>query len=343
MCRRSYVAILQQSSISVLRIVEILQIRWVKIPLFPDPSPPDHSISVQLSRHGPLLHLEYGIPLHPPLPNQSSTWVYNNTVSHLFNCHIQVNPWFSGCTDIKDLDNESMPNTPANDHWQLQIASTSIDALLPNSTYITFLPNGSIDMTRTSQTDLDNADAILAPAMSFLQAELSQTFNFWGLINWIFVSFYWIFLSDLGQISPSISGQTTMGVPNNTFVNQRTAFPPTNNIFINQTLFAIYSSYLRNTIIPLLGPVTGDYPLLPPFSNLSFENSLQELDTTFTLSYSCVQRTRKQALAFIVSVIVADYAFIVGAYQLSIMVAAMIQKRRRQDGINTLIMRQYWP
>lgn len=237
-----------------------------------------------------------------------------------------------------------MPNTPANDHWQLQIASTSIDALLPNSTYITFLPSGSIDMTRTSQSDLDNANSILAPAISFLQAELNQTFNFWELINWIFVSFYWTFLSDLGQISPTIiSGQTTLRIPNNTSVNKnyQTAFPPTNNIFINQTLFAIYSSYLRNTIIPLLGPVSGDYPSLPSFSNLSFENSLREQDTTFTLSYSCVQRIIKPALAFIVSVIVADYAFIMGAYKLTIMVAAGIQKRKRQDGTSTPMMREY--
>jgi hypothetical protein len=86
-------------------------------------------------------------------------------------------------------------------------------------------------------------------------------------------------------------------------------------------------------IIPLLDPLTENYPPVPLFSNLSAENSLQEQDSTFTLSYSCVQRTiNKPALAFIVSVSVADYAFIMGAYNLVIIVAGGIQKRKRKDG-----------
>jgi hypothetical protein len=209
-----------------------------------------------------------------------------------------------------------MPNTPANDHWEVKLASTLSSALGANATYITFLPDGSIDRTRTLQTDIDNANSLLAPAISSLQAQTIHMFEFWELINWLFVSFYWTALFDLGQIAPTIP-------------DAQMTFLPTNNLFINQTLFTIYSSYLRNTIFPLLGPA---YSQIAQFSNLTAENSLQAEDKTFVRSYSCVERVLKQPVSFIISVIVADYALIMGAYAFAIFVAGAVQKRRRQDG-----------
>jgi hypothetical protein len=185
-------------------------------------------------------------------------------------------------------------------------------------------------MTRTSLTELDSATSLLAPAISLLQARVNQTFDIWELFNWIFVSFYWCFLADFGQINPTI-------------LYPQTTFPPTNNIFINQSLFEIYSSYLRNTILPLLGPaVTSNFPPLPQFSNLSDENSLKAQVSTFTRTYSCLQIKPKSPLNFIVSVVVAEYALIMGGYKLAILVAEVIQKRKQRDGTSLVyITRKY--
>ena len=57
---------------------------------------------------------------------------------------------------------------------------------------------------------------------------------------------------------------------------------------------------------------------------------------TFIKSYSCTQRQLKSAINFIISVIVADYAFIVGGYTLAILIAGRVQKYRRQDGNDLL-------
>jgi hypothetical protein len=121
-------------------------------------------------------------------------------------------------------------------------------------------------------------------------------------------------------------------LPINAFINQTTLLPTVTSLSIKLSSTSTVLKYLRDIIIPLLGPLTENYPPVPLFSNLSAENSLQEQDSTFTLSYSCVQRTIKRALAFIVSVSVADYAFIMGAYNLVIIVAGGIQKRKRKDG-----------
>jgi hypothetical protein len=217
------------------------------------------------------------------------------------------------------LDSKSFPNSPANDNWELQLASTSINALEPRFTYITFLPNGSIDKAHTSPSDLEEATRLLAPALSRLQAQLNVTFDLWEMLNWIFVSYYWVFLSDFGQISPVTS-------------DAQTILASTNNIFTNQSLFDIYSSYLRDTVIPLFGSVAAPFLPLPPFSHLSDGNHLQAEDSTFTRSYSCVERQLKPPIAFVLSVIVADYVLIAGGFHFAIFIAGMIQKRKRQDG-----------
>jgi hypothetical protein len=152
---------------------------------------------------------------------------------------------------------------------------------------------------------------------------LNQTIDFdtLSLLNWVFVSFYWTFLFDLGQTTPTLPGVDKV-------------YTSTNNIFVNETLFEIYSSYLRNTVVPILaatGPFSG-YPLPPAFSNISSENFAQPEESTFAQTYVCSCRKIKQPLSLIISVIIADYTFIVGGYNFVIAVAAMIQTRRRRDG-----------
>ena len=218
---------------------------------------------------------------------------------------------------IVDLDSQGRPNTPANDYWELQLSSRPVNDLDTNTTYITFLPNGSIDLSRTLQSDIDNANSLLAPVISSLQAQTNQTLDFWKLINWAFVSRYWTVLSDLGQISPTIMDATGTETP----------FLPTNNIFINQELFSIYASYLRDTIVPLVSPGSS----IPQFNILTDENSLKAENQTFIRSYDCVQRVLKTPLSLLVSLLVADFTLIIGAYSITIFIAMWVHKRRR-DG-----------
>jgi hypothetical protein len=227
-------------------------------------------------------------------------------------------------THIDTGDALLLPNTPADDHWTLRIASTNLNALTPNYTFITFLPNGTIDTSRTPQSDIENVNALLSPAVSALKAQLTQSvdFDILSLLNWVFVSFYWTFLFDLGQTTP-------------TLLHVDTVYSSTNNIFVNETLFEIYSSYLRNTVVPILAATVSfsGSPLPPTFSNISSENFAQPEERTFDLTYACSRRKIKPTLSFIISVIVADYTFIVGGYRFVIAVAAMVQRRRRRGEV----------
>ena len=100
--------------------------------------------------------------------------------------------------------------------------------LIEVNSYITFLANGSIDKNRTLQADLDRANSFLSPAISNLHVQLNLTsFDFWEVINWLYVSYYWIVLADFGQTAPTIY------YDNNTLAAQLTS---TNNIFVNPTL-----------------------------------------------------------------------------------------------------------
>jgi hypothetical protein len=220
---------------------------------------------------------------------------------------------------IIEVDSKGEPNTPANDHWELTFATTPVDTITPNFTYITFLPDGSIDTSRTSQSAINHTNSVLAPALSALEKTTSTTFDFWKLTNWVFVSFYWTVLADLGQIAPTINDQLT-GVPR--------SFPANNNIFINDTLFHIYTLYLQNTVLPILNASAS---VFQPFNNLTPENSLKAVDSTFIRSYNCIERHLKSAISVIISLIVADYALIGVPYAMAIYLAVAIEKRRRRD------------
>jgi hypothetical protein len=151
----------------------------------------------------------------------------------------------------------------------------------------------------------------------------SQQFDFWRIINWLFVSIYWTILADLGQAAPTIYFPTPQGPYN---FSSATDYPTTNNIFVNTTLYDIYASYLENTILPLLNspgqaipPVTTGTPITLP-------------TMTFIQSYSCTRRQLKKGISFLIAVVVADYALIIGGYSLAILIAGTIQKYRRRDG-----------
>ena len=167
----------------------------------------DLSILVPWSCYGYWCNLICGRPLHRRTTSLYFTPVYSSTACPPSSCHILVHHSTSSLI-IADTDSQGRPNTPANDYWELQLFSRPVNDLDTNTTYITFLSNGSIDLSRTLQSDIDNANILLAPVISSLQAGTNQTLDFWRLINFAFVSRYWTVLSDLGQISPTISDAT---------------------------------------------------------------------------------------------------------------------------------------
>ena len=91
-------------------------------------------------------------------------------------------------------------NSPANDHWALYIQYTSYTET--NTISVTFNSTGQIDTTRTSKTELLKANSLLEPTRALLGG-IDAT-EFWQLVNWVIVGYYWTILNDLGQISPTI-------------------------------------------------------------------------------------------------------------------------------------------
>ena len=198
---------------------------------------------------------------------------------------------------------------------------------------ISFLPTGDIDYTHTSLSDLNKANQILAPTIQLVQS-LLPTLDIWRFINWIFVSWYWIILSDFGQISPTTHKYWDTGIIYGwpievvNITAPATFHPITNNIFINETLYRIYSSFLRDLI-----PLAQASITLPEFIPLNDSNRLQPIKTGFLRTYICRERRWKGLLNAIISVLVADYALIVGSYSLLIWAGSWYQKRQMKNCI----------
>jgi len=230
---------------------------------------------------------------------------------------------FSTCVD-------SIINTPADGSWTLYLGYTSSGSTAETVLSITFLPTGEISGS-TSTQDLAAANNLLAPTIDAVRSITGDSlFNidqFFQLLNWVIISYYWILLSDFGQTAPTYYNYTTSGID----FSSPIFYPSTNNIFVNDSLFNIYSSYLTNTIIPVLKQI---YDVNPPtdFLPVDSSNALQPSSTTFLRSYSCLQRQIKGALSATVSVIVADYAFIQGAYSFLLFCVGWWQRSKRPNG-----------
>jgi hypothetical protein len=194
-----------------------------------------------------------------------------------------------------------------------------------------------IDSTRTSTQNLVDVINLLSPSIALIQtATGSKTFDIFDalkLFNWIVVSYYWLFLYDFGQLAPLQYNLTVGIIPNFT---QPYVFPSTNNIFVNETLFDIYSSYLRHTLFPYLNAfesmIGAPNLVLPDFMPLSPNNTLQKINMTLLRSYSCLERQLFGWGTVFVSIFVADYAFITGAYMTIMFIAGWWKTRGRPEG-----------
>lgn len=213
-------------------------------------------------------------------------------------------------------------NSPAGDYWTLYIIYDQRNGntqIIP----ISFLPTGEIDLVRTSTFNLSSAVEILAPTTALIHTLTGNTsLDLLKLLGFLFTSFYWLSLLQFGQLAPFTYDFSSKG-PN--FTAPR-SFTSTNNIFVNSTLFQIYSVYLRNTLVPLLNATIWPGVTLPPFLPLDETNQLHPTPVTIVRTYTCSKRQMKPWLNATISVPTADYAILATAYTILIFILKGFQK-----------------
>ena len=197
---------------------------------------------------------------------------------------------------------------------------------------VTFLPTLEIDQDATSSTILAEANELLSPTIALLKAiSGDNSFDIWKFFNWLVVSYYWITLADFGQIAPTMYKWNEEGLP---IFSQPIRYNATNNIFVNNDLFTLYANYFADTIFPVLHQFDPN-ATLPKFLDLTPNNALQQQPMTFIRSYSCTRRQLKGWLSATISVIVADYTFIMGMYSFIVWVTARGYHRRHGNQEST--------
>jgi hypothetical protein len=155
--------------------------------------------------------------------------------------------------------------------------------------------------------------------------------SLWPALALLFETRYWLYLADFGQTSPSpyvlrqISPTSYIfESPGNWTDNTST------NIFVNSTLYRVAVDSINSEFGPL-GPTadfnnsTGILPLKQDDSVVLYQN------------YYCQQRQLKGPINLLLNVIAADYALIAGAYNFVVLVATLIEKRRKQ-GVSSRIV-----
>lgn len=218
----------------------------------------------------------------------------------------------------------SSDNSPANDRWTMYLIY--VENSEEKYVQVTFLPTSEIDMTSNPYAagNISLASTLLAPSFSGLRSLNPQiTIDILKMVNWGFVSAYWLSLYDFGQLVPMTYEYTTSSVN----FSSPIIYSSTNNIFLNDTLFQIYSSYLRDVMMPIFRGYLPAGPL-PEFLPLDENNRLEPRTSTMLKSYSCTERERKGLFSFIFSVLAADYGLIAGGYTIMIYIAGLKQKRK---------------
>ena len=215
----------------------------------------------------------------------------------------------------------------ANDSWAVVFQYTPNNETTNIDIPIYFLSTGEIDFTRTSELSLNIIEIILKPSLNSLKEVATKRgvdVDFWKLVNFIFVTYHWLILANLGQTSPTIYAPIVFpAAPEWYRVNftQVRSYPPTNNILVNETLYDIYTGYLGETILPLLNYSS------PEFTPLGDANRLQLEETTFIKSYNCQVRKWKSPLVALFSIVTTATVFITTPYGIVILIATRVQKR----------------
>jgi hypothetical protein len=271
--------------------------------------------------------LETVITLFKNAASPNAPIFYKNISS--FN--VEYRKSFNHCKLISIETNDYLGNNPANGTWTLLISILDIVGVEQNFA-INVNSTGGYDLAvdlGANQTTLLNVfcNAILGTfqyGQEVVVSNINTTDDLLRLFIWMFVSQFWITLYDVGQIVPvnSLNGKS---------------LPSTNNIFINDTLFQIHSSYLINNVIPAFSTYLPtnltNFTNPPKFLPLNETNRLQPVDTSLFINYSCSERRIKGLFSVLISVFTADYAVIVSAYGAFMFIASAIQKRR-DEGIS---------
>jgi hypothetical protein len=189
---------------------------------------------------------------------------------------------------------------------------------------VTFLPSGKVGSS-SPPGFLNDTNAILAPTI----ASMSQTaaaanipnFDFWELMNWMFVSQYWLLLLDFGQIAPSTFNYDSQGTR---LDYGPVRYSPEYNIFHNAALFDQYNSYLRQTILPLFG-----YSSFPDFLPLNDSNRMNATTASLQMLYTCTDLQLKDSTGLVISIIVADYGMIASLSTVILILLALWLRKRR--------------
>jgi hypothetical protein len=218
--------------------------------------------------------------------------------------------------------------------WSLNITCSKKDDPTPETYTITFNADGTVDPS----SDILNATALLAPSIAAVKLLFPDNIDFWQILNWYYVSFYWTVLYQFGDITPTMYQQNNdtssyiglvtlygMGSPN---FSAPINFPPTNNIFWNDTLFQMYSGYLRSTLLPLaLAVFPGVSPSLklPPFLPLSDTNRLERSPTTILTTYQCNELELKGWANALISIVVAISSLWTGGYGILLFILEKLQ------------------
>jgi hypothetical protein len=135
---------------------------------------------------------------------------------------------------------------PSTDRWDLMVSVTDVDDNT-TSTLIVYNSTGGYSLRGANLPPDNFAETVefLTPITSWISQLDSSGPDVLQLLNWIFVSQYSIALFDTGGTAPFIYIHTF----NSSYGKVRGDSPL--NIFVNQSLFEIYSLYLGDTFLSL--------------------------------------------------------------------------------------------
>jgi len=144
------------------------------------------------------------------------------------------------------------PNSPAKYHFTLSVGYTPLDDFAERVVNLVFSANGTLELTRTSPEQYETARTLLEPTVSELaQISPEHVNHFWRMVIWLFVSYYNVYLADLGQTEvhtyQPLKGQYLMPVN----FSAPSALPTRNNVFRNPELFDNYNGLLSEFVLAL--------------------------------------------------------------------------------------------
>jgi hypothetical protein len=215
-------------------------------------------------------------------------------------------------------------NSPADEFWFLSIGYTPISGA-ERILSIGFSANGSVDLTRTLTSDYNQATSLLSPLSSFFQTSNNSTTDILGVLNALFVSYYWFILSDLGQSNPTMYANPSQLLAPSNF-SDPVAYPASNNPLVNPNLTVSVFSRAGFTGSEEMGMIA---------ETLASGNGTIDLDPTIRRIYLCTVRQLKPILVLIVSVTGVGLSLLSTFYSCGIMGLHKLTKRKEDQIPNT--------